>query len=111
MDNVKKECCTNGGCCSNKLSVCNLGMSLGIVWGLYMFIVAMLSMTIGMGTPFVEIFSYVYYGFAATLIGSVIGLAWGFVHGFIFGALLAFFYNFCHCKCPCKTCKETRKCE
>lgn len=108
MNDGKKDCCDSGACYTAKLSVCNLGMALGLVWGLYILILALLSMTMGMGTPFVEIFSYVYFGFAATFIGSLIGFAWGFVHGFIFGALIACFYNFCHRRCPCKTCKTNR---
>lgn len=98
-----------GSCCS-KLSVCNLGMALGIVWGLSLFFCAILTMLSGMGAPFVDIFSTLYWGLDATIIGAVFGLFWGFIWGFIMGALIAFFYNLCAAKCPCGYCSNNRKC-
>ncbi len=102
MDHDKKSCCS-------KLSVCNLGTAIGLVWGLSMFIGAILTSLAGLASPFVDIYSSIYLGYDATIIGAVIGLIWGFIHGFIVGALIAFFYNYCACRCPCKSCKECRK--
>lgn len=101
----------NGGqsCCS-RLSVCNLGMSLGIVWGLTIFVNALLTMFFGIGSPFIDIFSTIYWGLDSTLVGAFFGLVWGFVGGFIGGALIAFFYNYCSANCPCSYCKHNRKC-
>lgn len=106
MENGKKS---NGACCS-KLSVCNLGMAIGVVTGLGAFVCGLLSMFFGFGVAVVDVSSTLYYGYEATLLGSLFGLFWGFVHGFIVGALIAFIYNFCHCKCPCSSCKENRSC-
>lgn len=101
---------SSGSCYANKLSICNLGMALGIVWGLIMFLAAILSFFFGIGMPIVEIFGTIYWGFDASLIGAVLGLLWGFIAGFIIGALVAFFYNYCATKCPCTTCKTNRNC-
>lgn len=95
--------------CSTRLSVCNLGAAVGITWGLMMFVVSFLTMLFGIGSPFVDIFSSIYWGFDATVIGSLVGFFWGLVFGYIFGALVAFFYNYCSCKCPCTSCKKDRK--
>lgn len=105
MDNGKKSCCAG----SSKLSVCNLGLALGIVWGLNMFICSFLTMLFGIGSPFIDIFSSIYWGFDSTVMGSLLGFFWGFAGGFITGALIAFFYNWCACKCPCSSCKTDRK--
>jgi hypothetical protein len=104
MEHGKKS-----GCCS-KLSICNLGMAIGIIWGLSVFVLAILSMLFGMGTPIVDILSSLYWGLDSSVIGALVGLFWGFVDGFIMGALVAFVYNFCHCKCPCSYCSKNRKC-
>lgn len=106
MDNGKSSSCN---CCS-RLSVCNLGMSLGIVWGLSMLLCGLLSMMWGVATPFVDLFSSIYIGFDSTVVGSIMGLVWGFVDGFIFGILIACIYNYCSCKCPCAYCKKNRSC-
>lgn len=101
----KKSCC----CCTTRISVCNLAMSLGVVWGLAMLVTALLSMWLDIGTPFIVLFGSLYIGFEATMLGALLGLFWGFVDGFIGGALIAFFYNWFSCKCPCSYCKKNRK--
>lgn len=103
MDNRKK-------CYCGSLSICNLGMAIGVVWGLSMFLVTILTMAYGIGSPFVDIFSSIYWGLDASLLGSVFGLFWGFVDGFIGGALIAIVYNFCAARCPCSSCKTNREC-
>lgn len=108
MNNGKGSDCSGNSC--SKLSVCNLGMSLGIIWGLHMLLWSVVSTMWGFGTPFIDIFSTIYIGFTSTVVGTIIGVVWGFVHGFIYGALIAFLYNYCKCKCPCAMCKKNRKC-
>ena len=101
MDSDKKSCL--------RISVCNLGMAMGLTWGLMMFVVSFLTMLFGIGSPFVDIFSSVYWGFDSTVIGAVLGFIWGFIYGYITGVLIASFYNYFACKCPCKYCKTSRK--
>jgi hypothetical protein len=100
------KCCSGGKC--GKLSVCNLGMSLGLVFGLTMMVLAYLAMVFGVGAPMVKMYSSVYAGYHASALGGIVGLLWGFLQGFVFGGLIAMFYNFCRCCCPCKTCKMDR---
>lgn len=99
----------NDNTCCTKLSVCNLGLAVGLVWGLAMFVTVYLSIWFGLGIPFVEIFSTIYIGYDFTPVGSLLGLFWGFLDGFIGGALIAFFYNLFSCCCPYKSCKTKRK--
>lgn len=95
--------------CSTKLSVCNLGVALGFIWGLGTLIVGLLS-SFGIGVELVRITGSLYVGFDPSFLGSLVGLAFGFLHGFIVGVLIAFVYNFCNCWCPCKSCKNDRCC-
>lgn len=98
----------NSSCCT-KISVCNLGLAVGLVWGLSMFATVYFSIFFGMGIPFVEIFSTIYLGYDFTFVGSLLGLFWGFIDGFIGGALVAFFYNVFSCCCPYSCGKKKRK--
>ena len=97
---------TNSKC--GKLSACNLGTSLGVVYGLSLFVLVALNMSAGIGTQVLKLLSSLYAGYHPTLIGAFLGLAWGFIHGFVFGAILAGVYNYCRCACPCTYCKGDR---
>jgi hypothetical protein len=70
-----------------------LGLSLGIVYGLSVFIVTLLSTMRGMGHSIVNLNAY-FIGYQVSYRGAFIGLAWGFVYGFICGVLIAWFYGF-----------------
>lgn len=70
------------------ISARDLGLSLGIVLGLTMLVLALLSMFLGVGTPIVELMGSLYIGFAPSILGGLIGLFFGFIHGYITGALL-----------------------
>lgn len=107
MKSSKTDCKT---CGSLRLSICNLGMAVGIVWGVSAFLLAILSMHFNYGTPVVRLLSSVYIGYVSTFGGAFIGLLWGFVDGFVGGALIAWIYNLCRCCCPCKSCKKDRSC-
>lgn len=76
------------------LSIHNLGITLGVVFGVSMLVYALLSMFVGVGTPIVTLLGSLYVGYDATLIGAFIGLLWGFIHGYIFGALVVLISNF-----------------
>lgn len=104
-DNGNGKCCN----CTTRLSICNLGMSLGIVWALAVFGTALLNIFMGIGMPFMHLFGSIYVGFESTILGAIFGLIWGFIHGFVGGALIAWLYNWCSCKCPCAYCKKNRK--
>ena len=91
-----------------KISPCNFGTSLGFVYGLSLFILAVFSMSSGLGMPILKMLGSLYAGYHATLTGCFIGFAWGFIHGFVAGAILAVAYNYCRCCCPCSSCKGDR---
>ena len=72
-----------------------LGLSMGVVWGLAVFVATILSTMRGMGKTLSVLDAY-YLGFTVSYLGALIGLVWGFVHGFVGGVLIAWFYDlFC----------------
>ncbi len=72
-----------------------LGLSLGVVWGLAVFLVTILSTMRGMGQTLPVLSGY-YLGYSVSYLGAFVGLVWGFVHGFVGGVLIAWFYDlFC----------------
>ena len=75
------------------LSIHNLGITLGMIFGLYMMGCAYLSYFMSIGTPVVLMLGSLYVGYAATIVGGLIGFLWGFVHGYIFGALIVLISN------------------
>jgi hypothetical protein len=69
-----------------------LGLSLGIVWGLAVFVLTILATMRGMGRTLSILGGY-YIGFSVSYPGALVGLIWGFVHGFVAGVLIAWFYD------------------
>lgn len=82
-----------------RLSKCSLGFALGLANGLGLMVLALAGLYWNYGLVFIQELTNLYYGYAATLIGSLYGLGWGFLDGFIFGFLVALFYNCCVCWC------------
>lgn len=78
-----------------------LGLSLGIVWGLVVFIATATATMLGRGGTLVLLRGY-YPGFAISYAGAVIGLFWGFVYGFVGGVIIAWLYDL-FCKVLYKT--------
>jgi len=72
-----------------------LGLSLGVVWGLAVFVVTIWSTMRGTGKTLSLLDGY-YLGYTVSYPGAFVGLAWGFVCGFVGGVLMAWFYDlFC----------------
>ena len=72
-----------------------LGLSLGVVWGLAVFVVTLLAIMRGIGHT-LGLLGVYYLGYTVSYLGSVVGLVWGFVNGFVGGVLIAWFYDlFC----------------
>lgn len=95
--------------CAGKLSACNLGVSLGVTWGLYMVLVVAVALWFGVGHQVVQVYGNILKGVSVNYSGMLIGFFWGFLQGYIFGFILAKAYNFCSCRCPCSGCKTCRK--
>lgn len=94
---------------SNKLSVCSLGVAMGVTYGLSLLIMGLLATFCQWGNAVVELLSTMYIGYGATVVGSVIGALWGLVDGFIFGAVIAWIYNCCNKCCGTKCCPFSKK--
>jgi hypothetical protein len=91
---------------THKLNPFALGMSLGILWGICTFIMALVVMSFEYGAGFVQGVGNLYIGYEATFIGALIGLLWAFIDAFIAGYLVAWVYN-CVSSCCCrKKCKK-----
>ena len=75
-----------------KLDKRALGMALGIVWGLTIFVATLWASTQGTGNTLIKL-NAIYMGYGISFWGAVIGLIWGFINGYIWGWLLAKFYN------------------
>ena len=70
-----------------------LGFAGGILWGITVFIMTVISIYTGYATEFLNILSGVYIGYTITWWGSVLALIYGFIDGFIGFLLLAWLYN------------------
>jgi predicted MFS family arabinose efflux permease len=77
-----------------KLKLVALGVALGTVWGIPLFITTWLSYYTGYGKLFLEVLAQsIYPGYTITPIGSFLGLLYGFADGFVSAALIGYIYN------------------
>ncbi|HBR21804.1 MAG TPA: hypothetical protein DD713_04455 [Nitrospiraceae bacterium] len=77
-----------------KLKPFALGVALGSVWGISLFITTWISYYTGYGRLFLEVLAQsIYPGYSITPFGSLIGLLYGFADGFISAALIGYVYN------------------
>jgi hypothetical protein len=99
-------------CCScKKLSICNLGLGIGLTQGLAYIAFALIIMYfIPEGKQLLEMMAIIYTGYDSTFAGAAYGFVWGFVTGYIYGAFIAIFYNLGARLCPCKYCKGNKCC-
>ena len=89
----------------NRLSVCALGIAVGVAWALGVLVVGISSLLFGYGVEIVKIFSSMYIGFVATPVGVLIGTLWAFIDGFIGGVIIGFVYNKVLKSHYCKMCR------
>jgi len=76
-----------------KLDIKAFGLSLGIVWGVGMFLLGLMVLFCNWGSSLVGVMSSVYIGYKPTFLGSLIGGIWGFFDAGIGGAIIAWLYN------------------
>jgi len=79
----------------SKLDVKRLGITIGILFGLIMFI-ATNWLVIKGGTvvgPHLQLINKFFIGYKVTFGGSIIGLVYGFIVGYISGAFTGWLYN------------------
>ena len=78
----------------HKLSPNSLGLSLGLLSAVCIFLLAIFSIVFnGWGKTMILEISSIYVGYAPSMKGAVIGAIWGFGEGFIGGYVLAWLYN------------------
>lgn len=75
-----------------KLRVRAFGLATGVVAGLFVFFLTLVSLWFGRGET-IDALVVPFPGFSRSVGGAIVGLIWGFVDGFIGGALLAWLYN------------------
>jgi hypothetical protein len=75
-----------------KLDKKALGLAVGIVWALTVFLATLWISARGGGEHFILLKQF-YFGYSISFLGSLIGLVYGFVNGFIWGWTFGWFYN------------------
>ena len=77
-----------------RLNAGALGLAVGIIWGVGVFVVALANMvTRGYGAQWLLTLASIYPGLGNTPAGAIVGFLWGFVDGVIGGVLVAWVYN------------------
>ena len=75
------------------LSIRSVALTLGIVGGASMFLLAWWLIIIGNAEGPTTLLERMYIGYSLTPLGSVIGAIWGFIDFGIGGAIFAWLYN------------------
>jgi hypothetical protein len=76
-----------------RLSLFRFGTAVGLAWGGFLGVVALVAWVIGPGDAFIQIMSSIFPGYGAGLMGGVVGGVWGCCVGFVFGVSMAWVYN------------------
>ena len=89
-----------------KINPVSMGLSLGILWGISVFLMGLLAYHYSYGKPFVEMLATLYLGFSPTISGGLLG----FIDAFITGFLVVWLYNCINsCSCCCKKEEKSEK--
>ncbi|NOX20637.1 MAG: hypothetical protein GXO99_05170 [Nitrospirae bacterium] len=71
-----------------------LGIALGTVWGVSLFITTWLSYFTGYGELFLKTLAEsIYPGYSISPLGSFLGLVYGFIDGLVSATIIGFIYN------------------
>ncbi len=77
-----------------KLKPFALGIALGTVWGVSLFLTTWLSYFTGYGRLFLEVLAQsIYPGYKISPLGSFLGLLYGFIDGLISATIMGWIYN------------------
>lgn len=76
----------------NRLAPNALGIAVGVLWAVYVFLGGIIAI-FGWGTELVEVISSLYIGYEASVLGAIIGGIWGFIDGYIAGVVIGWLYN------------------
>lgn len=75
-----------------KLNKRALALSLGVLWGVIVFLATIYVLLKGGGHTIVLLQQF-YWGYNISWGGAFLGLIYGFIYGFVFGWLFGLFYN------------------
>lgn len=75
------------------LDIKRFALAGGILTGLCIFIVTLVSVGNGYAGEWLKLLESVFPGYHVTLVGSVVGLVYGFVDGFVKLGIFAWVYN------------------
>ena len=76
-----------------KLNAWKMGLAAGILWGLALLLMTLISTYTGWGMFWLSQWMDVYPGFNLSIKGAFLGLVYGFVDGFVCLFLLCWLYN------------------
>lgn len=66
-----------------KVEAHRLGLTAGILWGLAMCVMTLVSLSTGYAAEFLKVMGSIYPGYHVSLVGSAVGLLYGFCDGYI----------------------------
>jgi len=76
-----------------KLNLKALGFAAGIIWGVAVFLLTLISIGSGYADKALKGVASIYPYYSVTLGGSFIGLVYGFVDGFVTAVIFGLIYN------------------
>lgn len=71
----------------------SFALSGGIMWGLGMFVLTLLSLWTGYAAGFLALMAIIYPGYSISFVGSLVGMVYGFVDCFVGLYVFAWLYN------------------
>ena len=81
-----------------KFNIKAFALSAGILLGLVMALVTVLSILVHWEANTLWILHKVFPGYSPSWLGALLGLLWGFIYGSIAGAVFAWLYNTLACE-------------
>ena len=76
-----------------KLNAKALGLALGIMWAIVLFLATIVILAKGTGGEHLKLLGKFYPGYSVSAVGLILALIWGFISAFIFGWLVGLLYN------------------
>jgi len=77
----------------NFIDPVRLGLAGGLIWGITVFVVTLISLANGYAVDFLMILASVYPGYSISVNGSLLGFLYGFADAFVGLFILGWVYN------------------
>ena len=72
---------------THKIFRSKMGVTIGVVWGANLMLLALMFMFFGIGGTIIGLLSGFYVGYSGTLLGGIVGFILGFLHGYVLGVV------------------------